>query len=81
MIKPCPYCNQSPGEITDESPKCISFENKNYRLDVDRTWEGMEWGEPSAYTLHHWCSWSNGFHIKVRGKTMVEMKQNWKNYE
>jgi hypothetical protein len=74
---PCPYCEQPFGEIADHSPKLITFENKTYQIDVDRTWGGTDWQEPSAYTLRHWCSWSNGALVSIRAKSMVELEQKW----
>ena len=74
----CPYCNQMSGEIKDESPKCITFEDSSFRIDVSRTWHGMRYSKPSGYTLFHWCPWSKNSLIKVRAKTMKELEVKWR---
>lgn len=75
----CPYCNQMSGEIKSEDPKCISFEDSSFRIDVSRTWAGMKWSKPHGYTLLHWCPWSNKSLIKVRAKSMKELETEWEN--
>lgn len=76
-FKPCPYCNQPFGEIVNNDPKLITFENKTYHIDVHRTWAGMKWGKPTGYVLRHWCPWSKGALVRVIAKTMVELKTKW----
>lgn len=76
-MKPCHYCNQSLGNVVDNTPKLITFENKTYQIDVNRTWAGMDWGTPGSYVLRHWCPSTVGKLITIKAKSMPELEQKW----
>jgi len=78
-LKPCLYCEEHFGEI-EESPKCVSFENKKYLIDVNRTWIGTKWGSPSSYVLRHWCPWMNNSLIKISGESIEDLIKKWNDF-